>query len=172
VLFTNVHVGGIPRSTDGGITWQPTIDIHSDVHEVGAHPENPNMVAAAAAVGLCTSRDAGATWTIESDGLHAPHCSAVAFSGDGILVSASIDPFVAQGRVYRRPTKPEGKLAALAGGMPEWTEGKVDTGCMATRGAHIAMVDWGGNLFLSDDFGASWSRRSIGLAAPSGVVIL
>src|ERR1017187_10769807 len=25
VLFANVHVGGIPRSVDGGRTWQPTI---------------------------------------------------------------------------------------------------------------------------------------------------
>ena len=31
ILFANVHVGGIPRSMDGGRTWQPTIDINSDV---------------------------------------------------------------------------------------------------------------------------------------------
>ena len=37
ILFANVHVGGIPRSMDGGRTWQPTIDINSDVHEVRAH---------------------------------------------------------------------------------------------------------------------------------------
>jgi hypothetical protein len=36
VLLANVHVGGIPRSTDGGATWQPTIDIDTDVHEVRA----------------------------------------------------------------------------------------------------------------------------------------
>jgi hypothetical protein len=38
VLLANVHVGGVPRSTDGGVTWQPTIDVDSDVHEVRAHP--------------------------------------------------------------------------------------------------------------------------------------
>jgi hypothetical protein len=27
VLLANVHVGGIPRSTDAGLTWRPTIDI-------------------------------------------------------------------------------------------------------------------------------------------------
>jgi hypothetical protein len=36
ILYANVHVGGIPRSTDGGRSWQPTIDINSDVHEVRA----------------------------------------------------------------------------------------------------------------------------------------
>jgi hypothetical protein len=51
----------------------------------------------------CISRDAGATWTIERGGLHASYCSAVAFSGDDILVSASTDHFAAQGRIYRRP---------------------------------------------------------------------
>src|SRR4029453_14776189 len=34
VLLANVHVGGIPRSTDGGATWEPTIDVDADVHQV------------------------------------------------------------------------------------------------------------------------------------------
>src|SRR4029434_8936662 len=68
VLLANVHVGGIPRSTDGGTTWQSTIDVDSDVHEVRAHPHRPDVVMAAAAIGLCTSRDGGATWDIEQEG--------------------------------------------------------------------------------------------------------
>jgi len=64
VLLVNVHVGGVPRSTDSGLTWRPPIDINSDVHQVCAHPTRPDIVIAAA--GLCISRDAGATWTIES----------------------------------------------------------------------------------------------------------
>jgi len=171
VLFANVHVGGIPRSVDGGRTWQPTIDIHSDVHEVRGHPADPDIVAAASAVGLCISRDAGATWTIERDGLHATHCSAVAFSGEDILVSAATDPFAAQGRVYRRPIRLDGDLMAVEDGMPAWTEGKVDTGCIATNGSMIAVADRGGNLYLSTEFGRAWSRINSGLPAPSGVLI-
>jgi hypothetical protein len=171
VLFANVHVGGIPRSMDGGRTWQPTIDINSDVHEVRAHPSDPEMVVAAAAVGLCISRDAGATWSVVREGLHAPHCSAVGFAGEDILVSASVDPFVAEGRVYRRTVKPEGALVAVEGGMPGWTEGKVDTGCIAVSGSWVAMADRGGNLYWSEDYGRTWSRRAKGLAASSGVLI-
>jgi hypothetical protein len=171
VLFANVHVGGIPRSLDGGRSWQPTIDINSDVHEVRAHPADPEMVVAAAAVGLCISWDSGATWTIEREGLHAPHCSAVAFAGDDILVSASIDPFAAEGRVYRRRLKPDGPLMAVEGGMPAWTEGKVDTDCIATSGSLVAVADRGGNLYCSDDYGRTWTCRSAGLPAPSGVLI-
>src|SRR5258707_11160447 len=73
ILFANVHVGGIPRSMDGGRTWQPTIDIKSDVHEVRAHQADPDIVVAASAIGLCISRDAGATWIIERDGLHSSY---------------------------------------------------------------------------------------------------
>ena len=171
MLLANVHVGGIPRSLDGGRTWQPTIDINSDVHEVRAHETDPGMVAAAAAVGLCISHDAGATWIIERDGLHASHCSAVAFSGDEIIFSASTDPFAAQGRIYRRRVRQGAGIVAAEGGMPAWTEGIVDTGCIAASGSFVAVADRGGNLYGSDDFGRVWSCRSTRLPIPSGVLI-
>jgi hypothetical protein len=169
-LLANVHVGGIPRSTDGGVTWQPTIDVESDVHDVSAHPERRDIVLAAAAVGLCVSRDAGATWTIEDDGLHAAHCSAVACGRHDMLVSASTDPFAAQGAIYRRPLDGNGPLQPV-GGMPRWTDGKVDTGCIATRDAMVAVVDWSGCLYISDDDGASWSACAERFPAPSGLQI-
>ena len=171
ILFANVHVGGIPRSMDGGRTWQPTIDINSDVHEVRAHPADPDIVAAASAIGLCISRDRGSTWTIERDGLHASHCSAVAFSGDDILVSVSTDPFAAQGKIYRRPIRPDGHIVAVEDGIPEWTEGIVHTGCMATNGSTIVAVDRAGTLYLSTDFGHAWSRSSRELPNPISVLV-
>ena len=170
VLLANVHVGGIPRSMNGGRTWQPTIDINSDVHEVRAHPADPDIVVAVSAIGLCISRDAGATWAIERDGLHASYCSAVAFSGDDILVSASTDHFAAQGRIYRRPIRPDGKIVAVEG-LPAWIDGIADTGCIATNGPTVAVVDRSGTLYLSTDFGLAWSRSSSELPTPSSVLI-
>lgn len=171
ILFANVHVGGISRSLDGGRSWQPTIDINSDVHEVCAHAVNPDLVVAASAIGLCISRDAGATWTIERDGLHAPHCSAVAFSGEDILVSASTDPFSDQGRIYRRSIKPDGNIVAVEDGLPVWINGKADTGCIATKDASVAVVDSAGNLYLSTQFGRAWTRSGSALPTPSSVLI-
>jgi photosystem II stability/assembly factor-like uncharacterized protein len=169
VLLANVHVGGIPRSTDGGATWHPTIDVDSDVHEVRAHPDRADVVIAAAAVGLCISRDGGATWEVEREGLHAAYCSAVAFVGDDVFVSASADHFAPQGRVYRRPADRHDSLIAV-GGVPEWTDGIVDTRCMASRGAEVAIADAKGNLYVSMDAGRSWSHRASDLPAPSSVL--
>ena len=171
ILFANVHVGGIPRSIDGGRSWHPTIDINSDVHEVCAHQTHPEIVVAAAAAGLCISRDSGENWTIETKGLHATHCYAVAISGDDVFVSASQDPFAAPGRVYRRPLRPNGSLEAVEGGIPAWTEGMVDTRCIATKGSFVAVADKGGNLYGSNDFGRTWSSMRTGLPGPSSILI-
>jgi hypothetical protein len=171
VLLANVHVGGVPRSTDGGATWHPTIDVDSDVHEVRAHPKRSDVVMAAAAIGLCASRDGGLAWDVEQEGLHATYCSAVAFAGDDVLVSASLDHFAAQGAIYRRPVDGPGPLVAVAGGLPTWIDGIADTSCIATHGAAVAIADRNGNLYLSGDTGRSWSRRADSLPPPSSVLI-
>ncbi len=171
MLLANVHVGGMPRSTDAGLTWRPTINIDSDVHQVCAHPTRPDLVIAAAAVGLCISRDAGETWSIEQRGLHAHHRSAVAFGRDDILVSASTDPFAAQGAVYRRPIDSNVPLQPLSGGMPRWIDGKADTDCIATRDSIAAVIDRSGCLYVSQDDGATWSCPIDRLPVPSGLYI-
>lgn len=178
VLLANVHVGGIPRSLDGGVTWQPTIDIESDVHEVRAHPSRPRIVAAAA-VGLCTSADGGETWQVDQSGLHAPHCSAVAFAGDDVLVSAAADPFAPESAIYRwqRREHPgtadeHHPLVKVAGGLPPWLDRIAHSGCIATHGSAVAVADMGGNLYLSADTGHTWSRRADGIPTPSSVLIV
>lgn len=170
-LLVNIHVGGIPRSTDAGLSWQPTIDVESDVHQVCAHSNRADIAIAAAAAGLCISRDAGATWTIEQRGLHAPHCSGVALGRNDMFISASTDPFAAHGAVYRRPIDGDAPLQLVGGGLPEWTDGIVDTDCIATRDAMVAVIDRSGHLYLSHDDGVSWSCVAEGLADPSGIHI-
>jgi hypothetical protein len=127
---------------------------------------------AAAAIGLCTSRDGGVTWDVEQEGLHASYCSAVAFAGDDVFVSASVDHFVAQGALYRRRVDGHDSLVAVCGGLPAWTDGIIDTGCIAARGSAVALADRQGNLYGSADTGRSWSRRASGLPPPSSVLIV
>jgi hypothetical protein len=171
-LLANVHVGGIPCSTDGGVTWRPTIDIDNDVHEVCAHPMHPNIVAAAAAIGLCISRDGGATWTVEREGLHALYCSAVAFLGNDVLVAASADHFATQGAIYRRSIEGECPLSPVGGGFPRWIEGIADTGCIATCESSVAVADKGGNLYVSTDTGRTWLHCADGLPAISNILVV
>jgi hypothetical protein len=170
-LFVNVHVGGIPRSADGGISWQPTIDVATDVHEVRVHPHRPEIVAAAAAVGLCTSRDGGSSWQVETKGLHGKYCSAVAFVGDDILVAASEEHFSAKGAVYRRPIDEPHALVRVAG-LPGWLHGIADTHCVFAKDDVVAIVDRQSTLYLSEDAGADWSVRARDLATASGALIL
>jgi hypothetical protein len=172
VLLANVHVGGIARSTDGGRTWHPTIDVDSDVHEVRAHPDRPGIIMAAAAIGLCSSRDGGATWAVEHDGLHASYCSAVAFAGDDVLVAASESHFAAKGGIYRRAVNGPGPLAAVGGGLPVWIEGIADTSCIAALASTVALADQGGHLYVSADTGRTWSSEAEGLPSPSSVLII
>jgi hypothetical protein len=170
-LLANVHVGGIPRSHDAGASWQPTIDIDCDVHQVCAHPTRPNVVAAAAGVGLCISRDGGLTWAIEQQGLHASYCSAVAFTGTDVLVAASADHFAAQGAVYRRPLDGSGPMLPVGGGLPKWLDGIADTNNVAATESAVAVADRSGNLYLSKDAGRTWTHGADQLALPSSVFV-
>jgi hypothetical protein len=171
VLLANVHVGGIPRSTDGGATWQPTIDVDADVHQVRAHPERPELVLAAAAVGLCRSDDGGETWTVLTDGLHATYCRAVATAGDMMFVSASTGPFSEEAAVYRRPIEGDAPMERCTDGLPEWQTSNVDTACLATDGTRVAFGGADGTVYASEDAGRTWRVLADGLPAVTAVVI-
>jgi hypothetical protein len=170
-LLAAVHVGGIPRSTDGGKSWQPTLDIDADVHDVQAHPEQPSHVAAASAFGLQLSSDGGATWTLVT--APAPICDALAVGWleGSVLYSLQDGPFATRSQLWRmsllEPNPPE----PVGGGLPEWFEGKIDTGCLSTCGTAAAVLDGGGNLWVSAD-GQSWERRARALAESYGVAVL
>jgi photosystem II stability/assembly factor-like uncharacterized protein len=171
VILANVHVGGIPRSTDGGTTWEPTIELDADVHQVRAHPERPELVLAAAAVGLCRSNDGGANWKVHTDGLHATYCRAVALAGDLMLVSASSGPFTEQGALYRRATDGDGAFERCSDGLPEWQPHNIDTGCLDTDGERAAFGGADGVVYGSEDAGRTWRVLADGLPSITAVAI-
>jgi hypothetical protein len=169
-LLANVHVGGIPRSTDGGASWQPTIDVDNDVHEVRADPAKGNVVMAAAAVGLCESHDAGRSWTVVDDGMHASYARAVAFAEGDVLVSVSDGPFATRSAIYRRAAN-GGPLRRLRDGLPEWLDGNVDTRCLGAGTGHAALADRGGNLWVSTDGLTGWAIAAKDLPHVTSVVV-
>jgi hypothetical protein len=168
-LLANVHVGGIVRSDDGGRSWSPTIDVDADVHEVRAHPSRSEIVMAAAAVGLCVSRDRGHSWEVVVDGLHATYARAVAFDGDDVLVSASDGPFTRRSAIYRRLG--DGRLVREGDGLPEWLEGNVDTRCLAAAGGRVALADGSGAVWVRAPETGRWSLAADGLPPVTAVAL-
>jgi hypothetical protein len=172
LLLANVHVGGIPRSVDRGVSWAPTVAVKNDLHEVRVHPTRQNFAAAASGAGLCFSRDYGATWSVKQRGLHALHCSAVGFVGEDVLISAAVSQFADAAAVYRRGLDEDGPLVRVGGGLPEWLAGVVDTGCIASNGAVVALADRGGHLYVSEDGGRAWKLKADGISMPSNVLVV
>ncbi len=163
-LHANVHVGGIPRSDDGE-RWEPTIDIDADVHQVIAHPGEPDVVLAAGAVGLCVSVDGGATWRTERDGLHSSYSRAVAVAGDTVLVSACTGPHGGRGALYRTRLDAGAGFEKCTDGLPEWFDGNIDSGWVAARGSEVAFGTPDGEVYRSEDAGMRWERVADGLPA-------
>jgi len=169
--FANVHVGGIPRSTDAGSSWHPTLEIDWDVHEVCAHPSRPQVLAAASGAGLCISVDGGASWSVTQEGLHAPYCAAVAFCGDDVLVCAANDHFADTSGLYRAPYTAPQQLAPVMIGESRWLGGIADTACLTTKGESVAVVGRAGQLHWSGDGGRNWRTHGRGLRMISTLLI-
>ena len=170
-LYANVHVGGVLRSTDGGATWTPTLDIEHDVHQIFAVPGRPGLVLVAAADGYGVSEDRGGSWTWQNDGLHAHYCRAVALAGDTLLISASTGHHGRRAAVYRRRLDAAGPFDRCGAGLPEWFADNVDTGCLAARDSAVVIGTEDGSVYESLDAGASWNTLTKGLAPVRSVAL-
>ena len=172
-ILAAVHVGGIPRSVDGGARWTPTIPVMFDVHEVCAHPSLRGFVAAACAVGLCLS-----AMMVElpgglmlAEGLDVPYSLAVAVLADEVLFSIQDGPFARRSQIWRWRNG-TGRVGLVRDGIPEWLHGKVDTGHIAAGGGRAAVVDGGGSLWHSDTGSTGWERIAADLGYVFGVAIV
>ena len=169
-IYVNVHVGGILRTEDRGLTWTPTIDVDADVHQVATAE---GLVLAACAGGLAMSVDRGGTWTFRTDGLHAPYARAVAVSGDAVLLSCSNGPRGGHAALYRGALA-GGALERCRTGLPEWFYDNIDTYCLDAlpEGSFAAFGTSDGRVFASEDSGATWLELAGGLAPVRRVLVL
>lgn len=162
-IYVNVHVGGILRSDDGGASWQPTIDIDTDVHEVVTVPGEPGRVLAATARGMAVSDDYGRRWKVVDDGLQAPYARAVAVGGDTVFLSASEGPGGGRSSVYKRPLSGSRRFGKCRGGLQETFTGNIDSGCIAATGSLVVVGTPDGRIFRSTDSGLKWHQLHTGL---------
>lgn len=157
-LYINVHVGGILRYDNTGLS--ATLDIAADVHQVVAHASMKGAVFAACARGLAFSRN-GHDFDVRSNGLHAPYCRAVAVMDDRLLLTASTGPSTQQGRLYIGELW-DGELSPVTSGLPDWFEGNVDTHCVSVDG-NTAHLGFGDTIWRSEDAGENWQVLTSGL---------
>lgn len=162
-LYVNVHVGGILRSSDGGRSWQPTIDLHADVHQVITSDIHPDLVLAATGRGLAISRDKGDSWQFERTGLHSAYARAVAISDNHILMSVSDGPRGSRAAIYRLPLDGSGTFTKCQKGLPQWFSGNINTKNLVASENTAAFATNQGKIFISEDAGLTWEQLVTGL---------
>lgn len=170
-IYVNVHVGGILRSADEGRTWQPTIKIDADVHQVLYDPDS-ELLLAATSYGLAISNDDGKNWLFEAEGLHGKYLRAVAVSDRTVLVTASTGPSTNQAAVYRKSLDSHKPFQRCSQGLPDWFSDNIDTFCLASSGAWVVFGTTEGHLFLSADGGESWDLMAEGLPSVECVTLI
>jgi photosystem II stability/assembly factor-like uncharacterized protein len=125
-LLVGIELGGLMRSTDGGLTWQDhRPGAQPDVHSLAWHPGVEGRAYEAGGGGAAFSEDGGDTWLPADEGRDRNYTWAVTVDPDDPdlwYVSASTGPFAAHGGddpealIYRRR---DGEWHPLAGGLPE-----------------------------------------------------
>ncbi|HAX81748.1 MAG TPA: hypothetical protein DCY40_04180 [Actinobacteria bacterium] len=162
IVYVNVHVGGVVRSTPADPTWQDTMDIDADVHQVVAHPEIPGTALAATARGLAVTRDGGSNWRFHRKGLHGDYCRAVAVADDRVFVSVATSFAGGNAAVYRTDLAGS-SFTRCSDGLPRWFSSNVNTGCLAVSGGLAVIGDANGVVYRSDDGGGTWAVLADGL---------
>jgi len=163
LLLVGIELGGLMRSTDGGVSWQdhrPGAQL--DVHSLAWHPHVPGRAYEAGGGGAAFSTDAGETWQPADEGRDRNYTWSVTVDPDDPdcwYLSASTGPFAAHGggdpqaRIYRRrdsrPWEP------LAGGLPDPLPA-MPYALLATEGRLFAgLAD--GQIWESADGGDRWA---------------
>jgi hypothetical protein len=172
VVLVNVHVGGILRATALTGPWRASIDIHADVHQVIGSGRRDGAAFAATAFGLAVSPDDGRTWRLVDDGLPTTYARAVAVCADAVLLSASSGPDGEQSHLYRRPVGGDEPFTQCRSGLPDSFDGNLDTFRLAGAASQAGLVTARGDVYASDDSGASWQQVASGIRRPRALLIL
>jgi hypothetical protein len=158
--FVNVRIGGVPRSTDDCATWEPTLDIDEDVHQIIALPGDGPLLAATAR-GLLTSWDHATTWNHRALGLDGTYCTAVGVCNDTVVMSASEGTNGKGAAIYRGGL--EGvRLERCSRGLPD-LETNIEPHCLAGAGSTVVFGTTTGAVYASADAGRSWELLADGL---------
>jgi photosystem II stability/assembly factor-like uncharacterized protein len=160
-LLVGIELGGLMRSTDGGMTWQDhRPGAQPDVHSLAWHPRVEGRAYEAGGGGAAFSEDGGDTWHPADEGRDRNYTWAVTVdpeNPDLWYVSASTGPFAAHGGddpealIYRRS---DSEWAPLAGGLPEPLPAMPYALVAADDRLFAGLAD--GQIWESADRGGTW----------------
>jgi hypothetical protein len=158
-----VHVGGVWRRSR--VEWIEIVPAEADDHQVACAE---GVMAVAAGIGVGQSTDGGETWHWSDDGLHGRYCRAVAVAEGWLIASASTGPATTEAAVYRRPLgDPETPFVRCGGEGPgslPWAFPRnVDTFELAAAGPLAAVGTPAGEVYVSEDSGATWRALPVPL---------
>jgi hypothetical protein len=93
----------------------------------------------------------------------------VTFVGDDVVVTVSEGPWASRALVYRASVD-GGPLAPVTGGLGE-LHGNVDSGCIASDGAVVALADGDGAVWRSSHGFEGFERIADGLEGVTGLTV-
>jgi len=150
---------GILKSTDGGQSWQKSLDWSYDqqqgVWAVKIAPNNPNLIYAATTLGVFKSIDAGANWNQVHDVVMATDLLIHPENPNRIVVGCG--NFGSPGFGLYRSLNGGLSWAKISAGVPAQYNGKIQL-AMAPSDPNIIYASFGNGFSQSD--GASWLCRS------------
>lgn len=161
LLYANIHVGWIARSTDGGETWQCMRNgLEKDVHQVTAHPHDPDIVFAATARGFHISHDGGERFMQKPGNMPYLYQRACACfpENDTYLVSTSRGPHgQADALLYR--SENGGDTWGVVKGLPGDIAENIDTYQITVLDSSRAFAAVNNtSLYASEDRGKNWIK--------------
>ena len=168
-FYVNVHVGGIVRSLDSLQSWEPTIEVNADVHQVLYDPRS-GLLLAACQQGFGVSEDQGESWRFDTEGLHGTYLRAVAVAEGTVLVTASTGPFTNHAAVYRKPVTSMGPFERCTEGLPDRFLENINTFNLAASNARVVFGTADGSVYYSENEGENWELLAEDLPTPRCLV--
>jgi photosystem II stability/assembly factor-like uncharacterized protein len=182
-IYVAVEQGGLFRSNDGGASWRELDSYYRegdrwyrDIHRLVIVESDPDLLYMTSGMGLYHSRDAGESWE---------HLTDTAFRigyPDHLVISPS-DPrrlFMSGGHQdptqWRRSRHADATIMAsrdggrgwqdCASGLPESRRANIEAMSIVHHGGGFTLFagNTDGEVFISEDEGAQWSRIAAGLA--------
>ncbi len=155
---------GILRSTDGGVSWEKsldwTLDQNHGVWAIRIAPSNPQIIYAATTEGVYKSTDGGDSWELKHNVIMANDLLVHPNDADKVVVGCG--NFGSAGKGIYRTTNGGDSWVQINSQLPSGFQGKIQLG-MAPSQPDIIYASIGNGF--SSETGASWLCRSTNFGA-------